>query len=114
MSDEQHFSERLGEFYEQHYSSLFRFAVSQTRSEGDAQDVLQIAFMEALKSLAGYDHNNWKNWFFRRIKSRAQDKARRRAKSPVDLAGDIARDEDTDLIANACDKAPDRRPLEAA
>jgi len=106
MSDEQCFSERLGEFYREHYSSLFRFAVSQTRTEGDAQDVLQIAFMEALISLADYESTNWKNWFFKRIKSRAQDKARRRFKSPVILAGDIAGDEDNNLIADAPDAAP--------
>ncbi len=106
MSDEQCFSERLEEFYEEHSSSLFRFAVSQTRSEEDAQDVLQIAFMEALKSLADYERTNWKNWFFKRIKSRAQDKARRQSKSPVVLAGDIAGDEDNNLIADAPDAAP--------
>jgi RNA polymerase sigma factor (sigma-70 family) len=109
MSDEQDFSERFREFYQQNCQRLLRYAASQASPYDSAEDLLQAVLLEAV-TLLSKDHSkrnyNWETWLFGLIKKRAIDAWRRRFRCPVVLASDIATAENSDIVADAEDEAP--------
>jgi RNA polymerase sigma-70 factor (ECF subfamily) len=70
----------VGEQYEKLFPDLWRFALSITRHEQEANDLVQEAWLRALKDekVFGLEHHQQKAWFFKVMKRLLIDERRKR------------------------------------
>ena len=70
----------------QHNRRLFRVARSMIRDDGEAEDVLQEAYLRAFSSLAGFrGQSSLSTWLTRIVINEALQRLRRHVESPIDI-----------------------------
>jgi RNA polymerase sigma-70 factor, ECF subfamily len=75
-------SAAFGDILDRHLSAAYKFAYRYLRSEDDAEDVSQEAFVRAWKNLKKFDQSkNFKTWLFAIVKNAALDLIKK--KKPV-------------------------------
>ncbi|RCK80169.1 MAG: RNA polymerase sigma-70 factor [Candidatus Ozemobacter sibiricus] len=80
------------ELYRRHVTSLFRYALSLTRNQIEAEDLLQEVFIQAFNKLSQYQGPNiFKRWLFRICRNMAFNrKAKRKVEeSPMESHAEI-------------------------
>lgn len=90
---------------ERHGRNVFRLAFRLTGNEGDAEDVVQEAFLKAYRNLGRFESRaNFSTWLYRIASNCAYDQLRARARRPEDP---IESDEGP-LPIEATDASPER------
>src|SRR6476620_1498592 len=78
-----HSDDQFEEIVREHYEPLFRFAISLTRSESDAQDLVQHAFyIWATKGHQLRDFSKVKTWLFTTLHRNYLEAQRKKTRFP--------------------------------
>ena len=74
--------EALGQLYDQHAGTMYAVAVRILNDAGAAEDLVHDVFIEAWRAAASFDHHRGsvRAWLVMRLRSRALDRLRSRAK----------------------------------
>jgi len=66
--------EAFGHLFEAHYTMIYHFCYRLTLNAQTAQDLAQVTFIKAAKSIHSYrDHSSFKNWLFKIASNSAKD-----------------------------------------
>ncbi|MEQ1711301.1 MAG: RNA polymerase sigma factor [Hyphomicrobium sp.] len=84
----------------QHNQRLFRIARSMVRDDGDAEDVLQEAYLRAFSTLASFRRDaSLATWLTRIVVNEALQRLRRRVDRPVDETRVLANDAASNIVS---------------